>query len=64
MRHFAALAGFTLYCLAVQAFPKAMMVLSGLAAAVFLAAILFAFLSGSAPSSKGGWDSQDTDLRD
>ncbi len=64
MKHFTVLAGFTLYCLAVWAFPKALMVLSGLAAAAFLGAILFAFLSSSPPSSKRDWDAQDTDLRD
>ncbi|MDR6397960.1 hypothetical protein ACTOWA_00350 [Herbaspirillum seropedicae] len=64
MKHLAVLAGFTLYCLAVWAFPKALMVLSGLVVAIFLCAILFTFLSSSPPSSKGGWDAKDSDRRD
>lgn len=64
MKHLAVLAGFTLYCIAVWAFPKVLMVLSGLVVAIFLGAILVNFLSSSPPSSKGGWDSKDTDRRD
>ena len=64
MKHLAVLAGFTLYCVAIWAFPKALMVLSGLAVAIFLGAILFTFLNSSPPSSKGGRDFKDTDSRD
>jgi len=63
-KYFAIYGGFGLYCLAVWAFPKFLIALSGLVVAIFLGFIVFSLLSSSPGGNKGGWEAKDGDGRD